>query len=303
MMHLADRMQEAELSELALSREMSLGRSRLLAGANAGQVLSGDLGELSAAAATGLAAPFHALNYVAHESWAWANYKATILAFAAQSVAHAQGRPVRVLEIGGGRDPLFTAVEVMHAKLSFTVNDIDAAELELAPNWCHKAHFDIAGDLGAAHASLGHYDLIVSQMVFEHIHDVRQAWANCHALLAPGGVALAFFPTLFAPPYVLNYLMPEFLSAAILRWFFPTRHQGVQPKFPAYYDHCRGSQAKLAPLFEKIGFSSSLIVPFWSHGYFRKLPGLREIDAFVQNLARKRDWRSITTYAYAVACK
>ncbi len=300
--------------EMALSNEIFLAtRSAHAPRRQGGTIQPGDLGERLAAKAPGgsddgnLAAPFHALDYVAHESWAWANYKATILAFAAQSRARTQGRPVRILEIGGGRDPLFSALEVAQANLEFTVNDIDAAELALAPAWCHKAHFDIAGNLasnpGNSKAALGHYDLIISQMVFEHVRDVRQAWANCHALLAPGGVALAFFPTLFAPPYVLNYFMPEFLSAAVLRWFFPQRHHGVQPKFPAFYDHCRGSQAKLAPLFESIGFSSSLVVPFWSHGYFRKLPVIREIDGFVQNLARKRDWRSITTYAYAVARK
>ena len=270
-----------------------------------GKIAAGDIGESAIAESVepSLAAPFLALSYVAHEGWAWENYKATILKFAAQSRAHAEGRAVRVLEIGGGRDPLFNALEVAQAGLDFTVNDIDAGELALAPIWCRKALFDVAGDLAKTDARLGHYDLIISQMVFEHVRDVPQAWRNCHALLAPGGVALAFYPTLFAPPYVLNYLMPEFLSAAILRLFFPRRHKGVQPKFPAYYDHCRGSQAKLAPLFAGIGFRNSLVVPFWSHGYFRKLPGLREVDAWLQNAARRRDWRLITTYAYAVARK
>jgi SAM-dependent methyltransferase len=250
-----------------------------------------------------LSEPFLALGYVAHEDWAWANYKATILAFADRSRAHAQGRPVRVLEIGGGRDPLFSASEMSRAKLDFTVNDIDAGELALAPPWYRKAHFDIAGDLGETDARLGHYDIIVSRMVFEHIRDAPRAWANCHRLLARDGVALAFFPTLYAPPYVLNLLMPEFLSAMLLRWFFPRRHDSVQPKFPAHYDHCRGGQAALAPMFNAIGFREHLVVPFWSHGYFRRLPVLRALDAFVQELARRYDWRLLTTYAYAVARK
>ena len=294
--------------EMAISDGILAPQARGPRGRPGGRVGPGDFGETAAGRAaagadTDLTVPFRTLNYVAHESWAWANYKSTIFAFAAQSLAHSQRRPVRVLEIGGGRDPLFTALEVTAANIDFTVNDIDAGELELAPMWCRKAHFDIAGDLASAKAKLGHYDLIVSQMVFEHIRDVPKAWANCHALLAPGGVALAFFPTLFAPPYVMNYFMPEFVSAAALRWFFPQRHAGIQPKFPAFYDHCRGSQKKLAPLFEKIGFASSLVVPFWSHGYFRKLPVLREIDAWVQAMARRHDWRWITTYAYAVVRK
>jgi SAM-dependent methyltransferase len=289
--------------ELALNKDVPISGERGARAFVAGQRSLGDLGEAVGRPDASLAAPFMALSYVAHESWAWDNYKAVILGYAAQSRAHAEGRKVRVLEIGGGRDPLFSEIEAHRANLDFTVNDIDDSELALAPGWARRAHFDIAGDLAASHAKLGYYDLIVSQMVFEHVRNVPAAWANCHALLNKGGVAFAFFPTLFAPPYVLNYLMPEFLSAAVLRVFFPRRHQGVQPKFPAFYDHCRGSQDELAPLFKRIGFSSHLVAPFWSHGYFRKLPVLREIDGWLQNLARKRDWRALTTYAYAVARK
>ena len=248
--------------------------------------------------APSLMAPFTALGYVAHEKWAWANYKSVILGFAASMPR----RPVRVLEIGGGRDPLFTPREAAEAGLELTVNDIDAGELAMAPPEFARALFDIAGDLGAQ-AKRGHYDLIVSQMVFEHVRDVPKAWANVHELLAPGGVALAFFPTLYAPPYVLNQIMPEAMSAALLRLFFPHRNDSVQPKFPAYYDHCRGSQERLAPMFGKIGYAESLVVPFWSHGYFRHIPLLRELDAAVQALARRRNWRWLTTYAYAVARK
>ena len=298
--------------DVRLTNAFSAPAARGAASGVRGNISPGDLGEAAAGGRVApasddpwasLVAPFLALNYVAHEDWAWSNYKATILKFAAQSRAHADRRPVRVLEIGGGRDPLFSAAEMARANLDVTVNDIDAGELALAPTWYRKAHFDVAGDLAAGGALLGHYDIIVSQMVFEHIRNVPKAWANCHALLKPDGVALAFYPTLYAPPYVVNYFMPEFVSAKLLRWFFPRRHNGVQPKFPAYYDHCRGSQAKLEPILRSIGFRGHLVVPFWSHGYFRKVPVLREIDAFVQNLARKRDWRFITTYAYAVARK
>ena len=249
-----------------------------------------------------LMAPFDALGYVAHESWAWDNYKAVVLAFAAQARARGLGN-ARLLEIGGGRDPLLTPREARAAGLDYTVNDIDAGELALAPREFDRALFDISGDLAQARTDPRGYDLIVSRMVFEHVRDVRAAWRNIHSLLAPGGVGLAFFPTLYAPPYVLNRLMPERASAALLRLFFPDRNDGEQPKFPAFYDHCLGSQKKLAPVFGAIGFADHLVVPFWSHGYFRHLPLLREADAALQNLARRRDWRGLTTYAYAVVRK
>ena len=46
-------------------------------------------------------------------------------------------------------------------------------------------------------------------MVFEHVEDGQRAWANLYQLLAPGGVALAFVPTLYSVPFVINWLLPD----------------------------------------------------------------------------------------------
>lgn len=252
-----------------------------------------------------LVGPFLDLGYVAHEDWAWKNYKSVVLAFAEQTrrerAARGLAGPVRLLEVGGGRDPLISLAEARHAGLEITINDIDAGELALAPEGYGRALFDIAGDLDPA--AQGGYDLIYSRMVFEHVANVPKAWANCHLLLNKGGVALAFHPTLFAPPFVINRLLPESLSARLLRPFFPDRHEGVQPKFPAHYDWCYGDVGKVGAMFDVIGFSDRLVAPFWTHGYFRAIPVLREIDAAFQALARRRDWRAFTTYAFSVARK
>jgi SAM-dependent methyltransferase len=253
-------------------------------------------------AANPLFKPLAELGYDGLEAWAWENYKATVLAFAREA-SQRRGTPARVLEIGGGRDPLFHPDVARAAGMAITVNDIDADELARAPEAFARAHFDISGDLGQAGAATGVYDLIVSQMVMEHVAGVPRAWANIHALLAPGGVALAFFPTLYAPPFVINRMIPEALSQRLLRLFFPHRHHGIQPKFPARYEWCRGDGRKLEKMFAAAGFTQTLVLPFWTHGYFRYIPVLREIDRGVQRWARARDWRALSTYAYALVRK
>ena len=68
-------------------------------------------------------------------------------------------------------------------------------------------------------------------------------------MLAPGGVALAFVPTLYAPAFALNHAIPESVSSAIVRRLFPDRHEeGDNPKFPAFYDLCLGDEKKVAPV-------------------------------------------------------
>jgi SAM-dependent methyltransferase len=248
-----------------------------------------------------LAEPLRRLGYNCSEGWAWDNYRPTVLAMAQacrQAGRHNQGL-VRLLEIGGGRGPLLTPEEATAAGIELTVNDIDERELSLAPAAFNKAQFDVAGTIDPSWE--GRFDLIISRMVFEHVRNAPRAWANLHNLLAPGGVAMAFHPTLYAPPFVINLLLPESLTARILRFFFPARHDGGYPKFPARYEMCFTEPSKVEPILTECGFSQVLIAPFWRHGYFRHIPLLREADAALQHLAEKNDWRALTTYAYTLA--
>ncbi|AZO77902.1 MULTISPECIES: methyltransferase domain-containing protein [unclassified Bosea (in: a-proteobacteria)] len=233
-----------------------------------------------------------------HSSWAWDHYEATILA-----LMHQFGLQ-RLCEIGGGRDPLFTVEEARRYGLDLVVNDIDAGELALTPDGLRTACFDIAGDLSEPDIARGGFDMMVSRMVFEHVHDVERAWSNIHALLAPGGIGLAFFPTLWAPVFALNHILPKKASHAIVQALYPARRDGGNaPFFPAYYDRCRGSSAALEPMLQRAGFRDIHIQAFWGHEYFKRMPGLRGLDAAFNQLAAKADWRFVTTYAYVVVRK
>ncbi len=246
-----------------------------------------------------LAEPFRSLGYNSAQIWAWDHYRAVVLGFAQAARRRRPGEPVRMLEIGGGRGPLLKPEEAAAAGIAVTVNDIDANELAMGPAAYQKAQFDIAGEAPAA--LNGQFDLIVSKMVMEHVRDGRRAWSNMAALLAPDGVAMAFHPTLYAPPFLVNLVFPDALTAPLLRLFFSTRHQGDYPKFPARYELCFSDQEKVAPVLKSCGFSEALLVPFWGHGYFRNIPLLREADAALQRLAESRDWRSLSTYAFTLA--
>ncbi len=233
-----------------------------------------------------------------HARWAWQNYETTILALARQFGLR------RICEIGGGRDPLYTAEQAAAQGVELIVNDIDAGELALAPAGLQTARFDIAGNLSEPDAIGGAYDLMVSRMVFEHVHDVAQAWRNIHALLAPGGVALAFFPTLWAPVFTLNHILPESASRAIVHALYPSRRDGGDdPKFPALYDWCRGDPKLLTPMLREAGFAEVHVQPFWGHDYFKRVPGIRKADHAFNALAARIGWHLVTTHAYVLVRK
>jgi SAM-dependent methyltransferase len=239
------------------------------------------------------------LGYDSFEPWAWDYYKPTVLAFVEacrEAERHDRGL-VRVLEIGGGRAPLLTPDETAAAGVAFTVNDISPGELALGPVEFAKAEFDVAGAVDPARYGL--YDIVISQMVMEHVRDAEVAWANMALLLAPGGVALAFHPTLYAPPFVINWLLLERLTAPTLRFFFPDRHDGDAPKFAARYELCT-SDGNVASALLRAGFRDALSAPFWGDRYFRRIPLIREANDALSSLAEARDWRFLTSYAYTM---
>ena len=84
-----------------------------------------------------------------HSQWAWDNYEETILGLTQKFGLR------RVCEIGGGRDPLFTAEQAKRRGIDLIVNDIDAGELALTPAGLRTARFDIAGDLSELSTAVG----------------------------------------------------------------------------------------------------------------------------------------------------
>ncbi len=233
-----------------------------------------------------------------HSNWAWSHYEELVLRLSSRFGLST------LCEIGGGRDPGFLPTNPALRGLSLTVNDIDQHELDCAPEGLAKACFNIAGDLSEADATPGSFDLMFSRMVFEHVDGVESAWNNIYTLLKPGGVALAFFPTLYAPVFMVNRMIPEKLSRAIVHALYPARRDGgSDPKFPALYDHCVSSERTLRPMLERAGFSDIHVQPFWGHGYFKRMPVIREADDLFNRLAARIDWRLMSTHAFVLVRK
>jgi SAM-dependent methyltransferase len=231
------------------------------------------------------------------EAWAWANYENVV-----RHLAEATGAK-RLIEIGGGRDPLFGREQLAQLGAELTVNDISPAELAALPKGYRTACFDIAGELSAEEVARGGSDLAFSRMVFEHVADGERAWANLFRLLAPGGIGLAFVPTLYAFPFVVNWLLPDDFAARVVKLIYKNRTDDEDPVFPARYSWTVASEKKIAPMLSAIGYREAMVVPFYGHGYYQPFPVLRDLHAKFTETARARDWRFFASYAYIAARK
>lgn len=209
----------------------------------------------------------------------------------------------RLVEIGGGRDPLFSADEVAALGLDYTVNDIAEGELACLPSSYRKACFDVASRPEAVAQWRGEFDFAFSRMVFEHVRDGRQAWRNLSAMLAPGGVAVAYMPVLFSPPFVANRLIPDRLAASIVRALYPARRGEEDPVFPARYSWCVAISSVMTRRLRGVGFDEVHVVPFWHHDYYARVPVLRDVDRAAQKAFAVMNWSALASYAYVVARK
>ncbi|MGH9672283.1 MAG: class I SAM-dependent methyltransferase, partial [Bryobacteraceae bacterium] len=123
-----------------------------------------------------------------------------------------------------------------------------------------------------------------------------------HSLLRPGGLAFHFFPTLFALPFVANWLLPERVSAIALGLFSP-RDPVSHRKFPAYYRWCRGPTVSQQRRFERLEYRVEEYAGFFGHDYYRRIPLARTVQTCVAQYLLRHPIRLLTSYAYLVLRK
>jgi len=229
--------------------------------------------------------------------WAWRHYKDVLVDLLRIRDAR------RMMEIGGGRFPLFNQAEIAPFDVEYIINDVSSCELARAPSEVGKVCFDIASpNTAEIDALAGTIDLTFSKMVFEHVSDALQAYRNIYNMLSRRGVCLNFHPVLFSLPFLINYLAPTAPAERLLQRFAPNRNRNEQPKFPARYDCCRVSQY-VQDTLRSIGYRHVWQLPFWFHEYFVKFPGLKQCDWMVNKIAERGNCTALASYCYTIVVK
>ncbi len=207
----------------------------------------------------------------------------------------------RVIEIGGGANPSFPPEEVRALDLDYTLLDISQAELDKAP----PGYKTVCADIASPELQLnGEHDFAFSHMLAEHVRDGETFHRNVWRLLRPGGYALHFFPTLWAPPFVVNRMLPERAADRLLRWISPGRDRYRQAKFPAYYDWCRGPTQAQIRRFERIGFSVESYDGYYGHHrYYRRFPPLHKLHLRWSRYLSRHPQPDLTSFAMVLLRK
>jgi SAM-dependent methyltransferase len=190
-------------------------------------------------------------------------------------------KPRRILEIGSGANPTLPLGHIPDGTAYITC-DIDADELAKAGPGYATCRLDLErGDIPAD--LYGQCDLVFSRMVNEHIQNGREYHKNIFDILAPGGMAVHCFATLYTLPFVINRIMPSGLSSVILNYVSP-RDEHRHGKFRAYYRWSRGPTKRMIRRFQALGYEVVSYNGYFGHWYYRRRMGL--LDQLEQAKAR-----------------
>lgn len=226
---------------------------------------------------------------------AWIQYSDTLQKIASLPTVK------KICEVGGGANPHLSLDFVKNHGLEYTILDISAEELEKAPDGYHKVQADIASPTFNFH---GEYNLVFSMQLAEHVTSGLTFHNNVMSVLQEDGYAFHFFPTLYAPPFIINRILPQNLSDLLVLWNSPNRKkEGNRGKFPAYYNCCRGPLNSQIKKIESLGYQVEEYVGFFGHDYYAKFPPLKSLSNLATSVLLNHPIPLLTSYAYVLLRK
>jgi SAM-dependent methyltransferase len=225
---------------------------------------------------------------------AWAGYQSFLFSLIDRYESTA------ICDVGGGANPALSKDYLTERNIDYTVLDVDSAELEKVPAGYNTVCCDICD---SASLPKDRYDLVITRMLAEHVTDAQAFHRGVLQMLKPNGLAFHYFPTFFCPPFVVNWLTPNFVSQVLLDFCSP-RNKVYQGKFPAYYKWCYGPSQRQLQRFSALPANIVLYRGFFGHSYYQKR--LQPIDWLSRRLAGflvEHPVPALTSFAYLVLQK
>ena len=207
-------------------------------------------------------------------------------------------RPTTVADLGGGANPIVPLDVVERLGIDYVVIDQSGEELDKAPAGYRKQIADLTEP---GFASTEQFDIVVSRWVLEHLADPAVFHREVFRSLRPGGRALHFFPTLYALPFLANWLLPERVADPILHLTLPHRaHHGHHGKFRSYYRWCRGPSDAQIRRFTDIGYEVEEYTGYFGNEYYRRIPRLQRAEDRMAEFLARRPLGALTSYGEIV---
>jgi len=207
-----------------------------------------------------------------------------------------------VFEIGAGANPTISPDVVKRLGISYTVNDMDAEELKKADPVYDRNILDLCRN-DISDSFIKKYDLVFSRMAGEHFYDAKNLHANVFKLLKHGGYAIHCFSTLYSFPFLVNKLIPDWISEKLLALFHPRENYYQHAKFKAYYDMALGPSSKMINFFSSQGYIINEYIGYFGHPYYDSLPLIRSLETLKAKWLVRHPAPLLSSYASLILKK
>jgi SAM-dependent methyltransferase len=208
----------------------------------------------------------------------------------------------RILEVGSGANPTLSSDFVRDNQLTYVTSDVSLKELAKAD----PAFMPLVLDLSAESIdpSLSeNFDCVISRMVGEHVSNGALYHRNIYKVLRPGGISVHCFSTLWALPFAVNRLLPEFITSRLLNNFAP-RDNDRHGKFRAYYSWSRGPSEKMIRQYKALGYEIIRYTGYFGHGYYsHRLRWLHRLEGRKARFLLKHPVPQLCSYATLILRK
>lgn len=207
-----------------------------------------------------------------------------------------------ILEVGSGANPTLSPDFVRDNQLTYVTSDVSLEELEKADPAFERLVLDLSAE--SIDPSLSeNFDCVISRMVGEHVSNGALYHRNIYKILRPGGISVHCFSTLWALPFAINRLLPEFITSRLLNKFAP-RDRDRHGKFRAYYSWSRGPSEKMIRQYKALGYEIIQYTGYFGHGYYlRRLRWLHRLEGRKSRFLLKHPAPQLCSYAMLILQK
>ena len=182
-----------------------------------------------------------------------------------------------IAEVGAGANPMLPPDLIRSRELSYHLIDSSRDELKKAASGFHQHVVDF-GRPGTGVNELPSFDLLFSRMTLEHVQRPASFLTNISALLRPGGYACLFFAVPTNLPLFINKILPDTLTARLVRYIQPFRKNEKHGKFPAYYRWCYGPTGANIYRLQSTGLDIIEYTGFFGHSYYQRSNLLQRLE-------------------------
>lgn len=204
-----------------------------------------------------------------------------------------------ICDVGGGANPVLSTDFIRKYDLEYVLMDISVVELQKAPDGITK----IIQDIEAENIDLPKkFDLVVTKMLAEHLRNGEAFHRNIANMLKPGGLAIHYFPTLYALPFLINKFVSSRVSSFLLRVFLP-RDLYQTGKFPAYYSFCFGPTPLMLKMLTERGYEIIEFRGYFGNRYWSKVPIVSTLQRFYSLILSRFPIPYLTSFAQVILRK